>query len=180
MANADSAGLSSPEFSPALLDWIDSTGIIPDSAEPEPVESAQDADHIFPGKSPSELLYNKGCRCDPCTACHTDETRRRYQEHKAGTFVDRRKKTEPKPDPLTAALAAIEDENSELAAMLRQHLKVADGIVSQTPNDDPEQPRARRTPVPGVSGNPRLRQALTAPRPGPTADSWWARRVGAR
>lgn len=177
MTSADNAGLPNPADSPALIDFLARQGIVPDSADPVPVESAQDADHQFPDEPPGELLYNRGCRCVPCTACHTDEARRRYHEHKDGTFVDRRKRTPPSSDPLAATIAALDEQSPELAAMLRKHLQAADGIVFQDTASGPERHRAGRTPaLDPPPGYPRLRQAASLP----STDDWWAQRVRVR
>jgi hypothetical protein len=136
MTETENAGTNVLDPSPALAIYLAQGGISADDAEPDPVETAPPpparADHIFPGEDPSERLYGRGCRCASCTGCHRDEARRRYHEHKDGTFVDRRKHVPVPGDPLAAAIAALEGQAPEFAAMLRKHLQTMPSSLEQS------------------------------------------------
>lgn len=93
MTNADDADPRQYPIRPeesALPDDADRLLSLLGHREPALPDNADDA-HAFPGE-PSEKLYNKGCRCAGCTACHAEQARRRYHAHKNGNFTDRRKK----------------------------------------------------------------------------------------
>ena len=125
--DSETAELPGAQPSGALRNWLNRRGVVADNADPEPVPgevpSAQalpNADHIFPGEPPSERLYSRGCRCAACTAEHNAQTRRRYHEHKNGTFRDRRQKT-PTGDPLLADLLALAQHDLPLRELLKRH-----------------------------------------------------------
>lgn len=123
-------------MSAALRKFMGRTGVPADNADLEPAPGklglqtppagADSAEanaepvicplHVFPADQPSERLYNKGCRCSACSACHAEQARRRYHEHRNGTFRDGRRKALAL-DPVVLYVPPLE---AELSAVQRQ------------------------------------------------------------